>query len=71
MQSAPTIGEGTSLALADFFDYNVLDQRVYYRNEYHQEVIETNCDLGTTARRHDHVLGSTADHLDSKHFFPL
>jgi len=68
MQSAPSIGVGTSLSLADYFDYNALDQGVYYRTEYQQEVIDKNCDLGK-ARSRD-VIGSPTKSLESKHFFP-
>ena len=63
MESAPSIGVGTSLALADYFDFNVLDQGVYYRTGYLQEVMDNNCDLGKP-RSH------ASPGLDLKHFAP-
>jgi len=43
MQSASTLGEGTSLALADYFDYFQLEEDVHIHTRYLENTLKQTC----------------------------
>ncbi|XP_066919582.1 uncharacterized protein [Clytia hemisphaerica] len=65
MQSASSIGVGTSLALADYFDFVQLDNKVRARTNYQLDLLEKYC--GFEIKKY--VVPS--DQLRPESFFPL
>jgi len=63
MQSASTIGEGTSLALADYFDFQQLDEESQLEMSYMKSSIERYCKFKDTNK-----VNIGTNNLDPEHF---